>query len=133
MRRLHRLIALALAALWLPAVWHCGWETVASAAEEQGCCTHGSDQTSPAEGACVADHCSIFDEGHFKVDGDGASLLPVPSLSLAEVADAWVGLHLATAIEPAAWWPPTRDAPGRTWVFDQRAAPLANAPGHHAS
>lgn len=133
MRRLHRLIALAMAALWLPAVWHCGLETVANAADEQGCCTHETDQTSPAEGACMADHCSIFDDGHFKVDGEGALLLPAPDLSLAAVADAWFDLCLAAATEPVAWWPPTAHAGGRAWVFEQRAAPLANAPGHNAS
>ncbi len=129
MPRLHRLIALLLAALWLPAVWHCGMETLSAAVEEQNCCSHDSEEAEASEGACVADHCGVFDDGHYRVDGEISAGVPAPMVLLAVVPELWRAAGVrAESAEPRAWPRPPMELSQR-WMFELRAAPQANAPG----
>lgn len=133
MRRLQHLIALVLAALWLPAVVHCGLETLGESTQERSCCSHEADTPEASAGACVADHCGVFDEGHFQSES-------APSPIVAPAALVWDGVlpeiwtilgpvHVASV--PEAWPPPPAELT-RRWMFELRAAPLANAPGLNA-
>lgn len=128
MRRIHRMIALALAALWLPAVVHCGWEMIAAHADTSAtCCSHDGDARSPGATACVIDHCEIFDQGHFRAEGD-----PEPVAAPAMVVrSATIAIEVVLAVAAASEQPRVHPPPelGVRWVFVSRAAPLANAPG----
>lgn len=129
MRLLHRVFALMLAALWLPAVAHCGMEAIGEQTEERGCCTHESDTPEASQGACVADHCGVFDEGHYRADGESeASLLP-PVAVLADLCELWLDVRSGSRGDEPSAWPGPPVACSRLWMFEQRAAPLANAPG----
>ena len=129
MERLHRLIALIVAALWLPAVVHCGVEALdLSAAPEDRCCEHEPAAADGAGGACLADHCGVFDEGHFR-GGEAADPVDAPvRLALAWVAQGWLRCEPQARLEPASGWPPGVAECAAAWVFVRRAAPWANAP-----
>ena len=105
MRRIHRLIAFLLAALWLPAVVHCGVETALELVEASGCCSHENDSGEASAGACTTDPCAVFDEGHFRTDGE------------------------ATGIEAplAAAWPPCRRTESRKRRGEALPSPVYSA------
>lgn len=131
MHRFHRLIALVLAALWLPAVAHCGIETLDEApSEARGCCSHESDTSAASADGCVADHCGVFDEGHYKAGSESSPLVTPPliawDVSLPETWMAFGPTPMASALEA---WPPPPAELARRWMFELRAAPQANAPG----
>jgi hypothetical protein len=130
MRRIHRLIALLLAALWLPAVAHCGMETLGKVAEERGCCSHESDTSAATADGCVADHCGVFDEGHYKAESGASVVVPMPLLAWSfTLPEIWMdfGPELPARV-PDSWATPPEELT-RRWMFELRTAPLANAPG----
>jgi hypothetical protein len=125
-----RLIALVLAALWLPAVAHCGWEMLDEVLEARGCCSHGSDTAAASADDCVADHCGVFEDGHFRAGSDSSPAAVPPALVWdVLLSESWMVLgpaHVASV--PEAWPPPPAEL-SRRWMFELRAAPWANAPG----
>lgn len=126
----HRMIALILVVLWLPAVWHCELEMLQTAVAD-GCCSHDASD-GPAGGTCVSDPCAIFDEGHVR-DGDACGLTVV---SPAMAVVAWIeDLRIvpAAAITRADYPPPDPVPDAKAWAFVRRSAALANAPGHWVS
>jgi len=131
MRRLHRLIALVLAALWLPAVAHCGIETLGEpTTETRGCCSHESDTTAASADGCVADHCGVFDEGHYKAGSESSPVVAPPAIAwdafLSEIWMAFAPVPVGSVHES---WPPPPAELSRRWMFERRTAPQANAPG----
>jgi len=131
MRRIHRLIAFLLAALWLPAVVHCGVETALELVEASGCCSHENDSGEASAGACTADPCAVFDEGHFRTDGEATGIeAPLAAAWMVSAATSILGCEPDGRAESLVGSPPD---PGRYWVFERRAAPWANAPGLIAS
>jgi len=130
MNRFHRIIAFVLAAVWLPAVVHCGMENLNEATAESGCCSHESSGPEASKGACVADHCEIFDDGHF-LSKDGAAKLVAPLPVFGAIPAC--GIDTASSPSCKVCVPAGGDSPpaelARRWMFELRAAPLANAPG----
>ncbi len=127
-----RVIALILAVLWLPAVWHCELETLQVAADEHGCCSHDGTADGAAGGACVSDPCAIFDEGHVR-GGEEWTVNVLPPL-VAALLPLWEqSMMEPTAVLRPAHPPPDPVPHAKAWVFVCRKAPLANAPGHSVS
>lgn len=123
---LSRILAVALAVIWLPVTAHCELEAIGAFAHEQaadeGCCD-------PTTG-CTDDACEMI---------EGANLLPasvtVKAPAATAMADDLLTDHLfqLQAVRTLPVSPPV-DADGRppcwtpTWHFEQRAAGLARAP-----
>lgn len=129
-KRLQRMIALLLAALWLPAVVHCAVEALemASPAEDR-CCSHESSSAEETGGGCLADPCGVFDEGHFR-GGDEAAAFDAPAQLSPYAFVAWCNPGEAAVREcSVAGPPPDAGIFAAEWVFVRRAAPWANAPG----
>ncbi len=85
MRSLHRLIALVLLAVWLPASSHCAIETVLGVVNEhcQSVCAHAGVDT---EGHPANDACATLEEGAIKPAAVGLHL-PPPSLTVLACLD----------------------------------------------
>lgn len=127
----YRVIALILAVLWLPAVWHCELETLQTAGSSERCCSH-DDSEGPAGGTCLSDPCAIFDEGHVRAGDEGGSAIVAPAMALlALIEDLRV---IDAAVTLRAGNPPPDPVPdAKAWAFVRRHAALANAPGHAVS
>ncbi|MBE2216449.1 MAG: hypothetical protein IAE82_21440 [Opitutaceae bacterium] len=128
------MIAFVLAALWLPAVVHCGIEMLGEESPEARCCSHESDGAVASTGACVADHCGIFDDGHFRTEC-GSVDVAMPGLGAIFVI-AWqnsLAVNAGVEAKQVLPRPPPESACAGQWMFVRRAAPLANAPGRIAA
>ena len=126
-----KIIALTLAALWLPVTLHCDWEAAGLLAAHDtshansDCCDTANAEPAP----CADDGCELVETGLYRSSG---RLLQVaaPSvtactwflcLQLARLSGITEPVTPVTASgNPAGWVP--------MWNFERRAAPLSRAP-----
>lgn len=124
MRRLSRILALILAAVWLPVTQHCGLEGAGLIAMQ---CEHdcASGQVDSDDGCCVVE------KGQANI-GPGAVKVQAPVLlQLLSPLDAGVVVPTAPhSLTPElSAVPPERPRDWiSTWHFVRRAAPLSRAP-----
>ncbi|HEY0943831.1 MAG TPA: hypothetical protein VGD81_01140 [Opitutaceae bacterium] len=135
MHRLRFLVALVLAALWLPVTLHCTIEAVVEvdAARCLGAC-HDSSTTTEHDGHRDADHaaghdgCEIVESGRYKTAFTFLKITPPVATLCAcllcvhepEIEPDQVAVVSAALERPRDW------VPG--WHFVRRAAPVSRAP-----
>lgn len=127
MRRVRALLALFLAALWLPATQHCGLEAAEVLA---GDCAGETGETGCATAErCAADSCASVEEAGYRAETRTLEIgapVAVPCVCLTcllRAAPAEPALVLTPpdpGQRPRDWVP--------SWVFVRRAAPPAHAP-----
>ena len=130
MQSLFRILAIALAVIWLPATAHCELEALGTFAAEQatddGCCD--------PQAGCTDDACDMI-EGENLVPSSFSLKAPVEvvlSESFARLLRAELSASATSVAEPASGYVdhPLDWAP--TWHFAHRAAGFARAPSPRA-
>jgi hypothetical protein len=122
-RSLHRLVALALVFLWMPATMCCALE----AAELKAPCTEGG--CCQEEEGKIPDVCDVLESGKFQNSGPSVKVEPpVSTVCACLICAREIALALqpreavaeADTARPRDWVP--------TWQFERRAAAPAHAP-----
>jgi hypothetical protein len=123
-RFLHRIVALVLLAVWLPATQHCAFDTILNVESDfcETACAHEN-------GSAHADFCTVVESGDYTLTTTLAHA-PAPSLTtLACLGCVHATLLLAaTPLAPPTW---AKDDPAGwvpAWAFAARAALPARAP-----
>lgn len=120
-----RLMALLLAALWLPQTMHCQLARLGFTSEPSSCCDEHSCSNSSCD--CQSDVCKSIEAGHYDLS-KGSISVPLEAqvwIKTSGTADWWPDL------KPAASSPVTTGDPPelpRIWQFVFRAAPSPRAP-----
>lgn len=132
-----RLLALWLAALWLPMTMHCQLASLRIWCGVESCCKGDACVEEP--GAChdpgccegPSEHhsgvCKIVEAGNYFLNKPSLAL-PVAAadgISIPALADGWNGLPLVLTLTEATGAPPGW---GRVWQFAFRAASAPRAP-----
>jgi hypothetical protein len=122
--RLVRIVALLLAAVWLPVVSHCDLERLPGL-EFLACCDH-PDAAPHEDECCRQGACAVVESGHYRVEEQPpavpAPLLlfsfePAPALAIPAAPPAGAGIR-----------PPAPPELSRIWQFSLRAARPPRAP-----
>ena len=119
-KRARILVALTLAALWLPVTMHCALEGLPGL-EFLICCDH-EDAAPHQDDDCEADACAVIESGFYKLQDND---ILVVALSEVYVFDG--ALEPSCAVVTASRPPPDLTV---GWQFCFRAAPLPRAPSY---
>ncbi len=127
-RALRPIIAIVLAALWLPSTQHCGLEAAGLIAAQVADADKGACCDS-AGGSCTHDACEVVEGVLFK--SGTTSLKIAPTLLFADLSTPVLLLPpTRLAVEPGFECSEPGDSRQWTpvWAFVRRAAPLSRAP-----
>ena len=126
MQTLFRILAIALAVIWLPATAHCELEAIGTFAAEQaaddGCCD--------PQAGCTDDACDMI-EGENLLPSSFSLKAPVEAVlseNFIALLRAPLSANATIATEPAADFVDRPLNWALTWHFAHRAAGLARAP-----